>query len=134
MRKVSTVELLSTKRVQPFPSIREEEVWKLIGSIHSSASVINLTEKIFSLTRSIKCRAAFANKFKDRDALIPFVEEAISLGGFDLADLFPSNKFRHVISRMRARLVKVRHKIDHILKNVILEHKQDQMIGKDGED
>ncbi|KAF3451203.1 hypothetical protein FNV43_RR07296 [Rhamnella rubrinervis] len=136
MRKLCTVELLSTKRVRSFSSIREEEVWKLIVSIRSSAGSINLTEKVFSLTSSITCRAAFANKFRDRDAFVSLVEEAISLmGGFDLADLFPSNKFLQMTSRMRARLEKIQCMIDGILENVILEHKEDRIVAKDnGED
>ncbi|KAF3451207.1 hypothetical protein FNV43_RR07300 [Rhamnella rubrinervis] len=132
MRKLCTVELLSTKRVRSFSSIREEEVWKLIVSIRSSAGSINLTEKVFSLTSSITCRAAFANKFRDRDAFVSLVEEAISLmGGFDLADLFPSNKFLQMTSRMRARLEKIQCMIDGILENVILEHKEDRIVAKD---
>ena len=136
MRKVCTVELLTTKRVQSFSSIRKEEVWKLIGSIRSSAGLINLTEKIYSLTSSITCRTAFANKFKDRDAFVSLVEEAISFGGgFDLADLFPSNKFLQVTSLMRARLEKIHCNVDRILENVILEHKQDRIVANDnGED
>ncbi|KAF3451859.1 hypothetical protein FNV43_RR07955 [Rhamnella rubrinervis] len=132
MRKVCTVELLSTKRVRSFSSIREEEVWKLVVSILSSAGLINLTEKVFSLTSSITCRVAFANKFRDRDAFVSLVEEAISLaGGFDLADLFPSNKFLQMTSRMRATLEKTHRMIDGILENVILEHKEDRIVAKD---
>ena len=52
-----------------------------------------------------------------------------------MADLFPSNKFLPVISRMRAKLEKIHSKIDRILENVILEHKQDRIVPNDnGED
>uniref|UniRef100_A0A5B7CAQ3 Premnaspirodiene oxygenase-like n=1 Tax=Davidia involucrata TaxID=16924 RepID=A0A5B7CAQ3_DAVIN len=58
LRKICIVELLSPKRVQTFRSIREEEVFNLIRSIHSNArSPINLSKKIFALTYGITARA-----------------------------------------------------------------------------
>ncbi|KAL5137845.1 Cytochrome P450 71D8 [Glycine soja] len=49
-RKMCAMELLSTKRVQSFASIREDEAAKFIDSIRESAgSPINLTSRIFSL-------------------------------------------------------------------------------------
>ncbi|KAJ4704078.1 Cytochrome P450 [Melia azedarach] len=39
MKKVCVLELLSTRRVQSFSSLREEEAWNLVESIHGSSSV-----------------------------------------------------------------------------------------------
>ena len=132
MRKVCTVELLSTKRVQSFSSVRNDEVWNLIDSIHSSAGLINFSEKIFSSISSIVSRATFGYKCKEKDAFISLTKESLSLaGGFDLVDLFPKNKFLRATSLVRAKLEKIHIKIDQIVENIIHEHKQDQVIAKD---
>jgi hypothetical protein len=41
-----------------------------------------------------------------------------------LADLFPSQKFVHVISGVKAKLETIHGKIDKILENIIHEHKE----------
>ncbi|KAG5612074.1 hypothetical protein H5410_023355 [Solanum commersonii] len=51
MRKVCVLELLSTKMVKSFASIRQEEISNLISSLRSNTpdSLINLFNKIFGL-------------------------------------------------------------------------------------
>lgn len=129
IRKVCVMELLSAKRVQSFSSLREDEVRNLIESIRSSlGSPINFTGKIYSLTSTIVCKAAFGSKCKDPDMFISLAREAISaVGGFDLADLFPSRKFLRVITGMKTKVEEMHRKIDKILENIILEHKENQM-------
>ncbi|KAI3859033.1 hypothetical protein MKW92_024731, partial [Papaver armeniacum] len=66
MRKICVLQLLSTKRIQSFAVIREEEVSAMIDSISSTDPTdvykisINLLEKILS-------RAAFGKTFQNRD-------------------------------------------------------------------
>ncbi|KAG7963143.1 hypothetical protein I3843_09G104500 [Carya illinoinensis] len=128
MRKACVMELLSAKRVQSFSSLREDEVCKLIESIRlSSGSPINFTEKIYSLTSTIVCKAAFGSKCKDPDPFISLTREAISaLGSFDLADLFPSQKFLRVITGTKTKVEEMHRKLDRILENIIHEHKENQ--------
>ena len=134
MRKVCMLELLSAKRVQSFSSLREDEVCNLIESIHSSSgSLINFTEKVFSLTSTIVCRAAFGSKCKDQDAFTLLSKEAISLaGGFELSDLFPSRKFLHAVSGLKSKLEKIQRKLDKILDNIINDHRENQMSAATG--
>jgi hypothetical protein len=44
-----------------------------------------------------------------------------------LADYFPSQKFVHVTSGMKAKLEKIHRNIDKILENIIDEHRKNQM-------
>ncbi|XP_011073878.1 premnaspirodiene oxygenase-like [Sesamum indicum] len=125
MRKICIVELLSAKNVRSFGSIRNDEIALLMQTIRSSAgSVIDLTERIFKLTSSITCRAAYGKVCRDRDALIKLMNDSIVFaGGFMLADLFPSSKLLNVLSWNKMRLVRMRRKLDVILDDIINEHK-----------
>ncbi|KAI3459751.1 hypothetical protein Pfo_016414 [Paulownia fortunei] len=125
MRKICIVELLSAKNVRSFGSIRSDEISNLIKSIQSSSgSVIDLTERIFKLTSSITCRAAYGQVCRDRDALIKLMTEALLFtGGFMLADLFPSSKLLNILSWNKLRLLRMRRKLDMILDDIINQHK-----------
>ena len=135
LRKICTIELLSAKRVKSFRSIREEEVSKLIRSIYSNEGpLINLSEKIFSLTYGITSRAAFGKKFKGQDEFVSAILEAVELSaGFCVADMYPSFKWLHYISGMKAKLEKVHRKIDGILENIIDDHRKSKRMTKEGE-
>ncbi|KAA8544289.1 hypothetical protein F0562_022301 [Nyssa sinensis] len=132
LRKICTIELLSPKRVQTFRSIREEEVLSLIRSISSTAkSPINFSKKIYDLTYGITARSAFGEKIEDQEAFISLMEEAFQLlGGFSIADMYPSVKVLSVISGLRPRLEKMHKKIDQILENIINQHKKGEKTTK----
>ncbi|XP_071739914.1 premnaspirodiene oxygenase-like [Rutidosis leptorrhynchoides] len=139
LRKICTSELLSPKKVQSCFYIREEEVKIMIESIMlSSGSPINLTEKVSTLVNTIVSRAAFGKIYKDQDLLVQTLHKVSDIvGGFDLADLFPSYKFLHVITRTSSKLAKIHQYLDGIFNNIIKEHEKDKrkVVGvKDGTD
>ncbi|KAG8375464.1 hypothetical protein BUALT_Bualt10G0102600 [Buddleja alternifolia] len=136
MRKICILELLSARNVKSFGFIRQDEASRLVESVKSSSGeAINLTEKVFAFTSSITCRAAFGKVLRDRDTLIAMFRKAIPVaGGFDLADLFPSNKFLHVLSWNKYKLQRMRHKLDEILDGIVEEHKLKQSGEFGGED
>ncbi|KAG4213933.1 hypothetical protein ERO13_A01G089301v2 [Gossypium hirsutum] len=125
LRTVCTLELLSTKRVQSFRSIREENVSSLIRSIYSNTGLeINLGEMLCNLSYNITLRTAFAGRCNQHKAFISFVKKFVeSLAGFSMADLFPSIKLLHVISGMRAKLERFHHDLDSMLESIIEEHR-----------
>ncbi|KAL5803893.1 hypothetical protein ACOSQ3_030693 [Xanthoceras sorbifolium] len=127
LRKICISELLSTKRVQSFRSVREEEVSNLINWIASKeGSPINFTEKIHSLAFGVTSRAAFGKKRNDQEIFIAVVKEATKLAaGFDFADLFPSIEAIQWISGTKYQLQKLHQEIDRILENIIKEHQKD---------
>ncbi|KAF7836090.1 cytochrome P450 71D8-like [Senna tora] len=135
MRKICMLELLSVKRVQSFSFIREDEVRKLIESIQimCAGSPINLTTRVFSTVSTLVCRAAFGKKSEDEDELLCLLKQTIELtGGFDLADLFPSLKLIHLITRMEYKLKKMLKKLDRILEKIVNEHKLRKIKAKEG--
>ncbi|KAL5735749.1 hypothetical protein ACOSQ2_030537 [Xanthoceras sorbifolium] len=125
LRRICITELLSNKRVQSFRSIREEEVSNLINVIASKAgSPVNLSHEVLSLIYGITSRAAFGNKCKDQELFISVIKEAIVFaGGFQPADLFPSNKLLEWITGIRSILQRLREKMDAIFEDIINEHK-----------
>lgn len=132
VRKICTLELLSTKRVQSFKYIRQEETSVLMNLIANSNSkcnegekMINLTEKIYPAIYSIISRAAFGGKSKDQESFIQIMEKAIQLAaGFNVADIFPSVKLFHLISGVKGTLDRLQSQLDSILENIVDEHKK----------
>ncbi|KAK4491024.1 hypothetical protein RD792_001745 [Penstemon davidsonii] len=133
MRKICIVELLSAKMVRTFASIRNDEVSRLVTSIQMSnaGEAINLTARIFSMTSSITCRAAFGKVSKDNDVLLELLEEGRQrAGGFEIADLYPTSKIVNALSWSKWKLVMMRRKLDVILDGIIDEHKVNLGKGK----
>ncbi|KAM7252295.1 hypothetical protein ACFE04_024178 [Oxalis oulophora] len=126
MRKISTLELLSVKRVQSFKRCREELASDLIKSVslgRSRLDPINLTKMIFSLTFKITSRVAFGMECEGLDRFISIVEKIqMATAGFNLADFFPSVKFLQSISGMSSELKKLHQGVDKVLQNIIDKH------------
>jgi flavonoid 6-hydroxylase len=126
LRKICTLELLSSKRVQSFQPIRSEEVNNLIKLISSKeGSQINFTKEMFSTISTMTSRTAFGKKCKENQKFISLVREAIKIaGGFELGDLFPSYKWLQHISGLKPKLEKLHKEADLIMQNIIDEHRE----------
>ncbi|MED6196646.1 hypothetical protein PIB30_049392 [Stylosanthes scabra] len=133
LRKICTLELFTTKRVKSFQPIREEEFTNLMTRIASAkGSTVNLTEEVLSTIYTIISRAAFGMKCKDQEKYISVIKAAIELAaGFYLGDLFPSSKWLQVISGMRPKLERNKIQGDQILENIINEHREAKLKGKE---
>lgn len=125
LRKICIMELLSPRRVQSFRSIREKEVLNMIESIAlQEGSVVNLSKKISSVTYSITAQAAFGKRSKYHDEFMLVNDETLKLlGGFSLADMYPSVKVLERITGIRKKLEKVHKQVDEVLENILSEHK-----------
>lgn len=132
LRKICALELLSTKRVQSFRSIREEEISNLIRSISiCKGSPVNLSKMVLSISNTITLRSAFGKFCKHQDGFLPLVQEIVLLlEGFSIADIFPSIKLLHRISGMRPKLEKLHQEVDVILENILNEHREKKGLRK----
>ncbi|KAL1334508.1 cytochrome P450 71D8 [Arachis ipaensis] len=132
MRKICTLELLSSKKVQSFSFIREEEVANMVETIRKSAgATINLSKMINNLISTVISRAVFGNISEDHEQFVSFVKKTIALSdGFDLADLFPSLKLLHFITGFEAKLKEMHVKIDKTLDKIIKENEARKLEGK----
>ncbi|XP_028754934.1 cytochrome P450 71D8-like [Neltuma alba] len=126
MKKACILELLSAKKVQSFSYVRQDEVSKLIGSVRSSVgSVVDLTDKIYSLTSAIVTKVAFGN---EQEELLQPLYAAIEAGAYHFLDVFPSLKHVPLITAMEeAKLVKIHKKIDKILEDILKENQKKQI-------
>ncbi|XP_028768628.1 cytochrome P450 71D8-like [Neltuma alba] len=136
MRKISTLKLLSSQKVQSFSHVRQDEVSKLMESVQSSiGSVFDLTSKIYYLTSSIVLRVVIGDNPKDGVELVQLLH-AVSkhLGEFHFADLFPSNKLIRLMTGTEARLGKIHEKVDKILEDILQENLRKLMKSEGGDD
>ncbi|KAL1555524.1 premnaspirodiene oxygenase-like [Salvia divinorum] len=127
MRKLCINDFLSPKMVRLFESIRRDESNRLVDSLReSSGSSVNLTEKLFSMTSDITCRAAFGAVSEDSETLIELVVESLKLAaGFEMVDLFPSSRIVAALSwRKVRRLRTMRRKLDEIMDGIIKRHRR----------
>ncbi|KAL1307350.1 cytochrome P450 71D10-like [Arachis ipaensis] len=126
LRKICTMELLTTKRVQSFRHIREAEVSELVKAIsQSQGSIVNLSHKILSTTYGIAARIAFGKKYSYQEVFISSIAEVSQIGGRNcIADLFPSIRVvLEMMSRDKAKLKELHKKIDKILQDIIDDHR-----------
>ncbi|MED6196648.1 hypothetical protein PIB30_049394 [Stylosanthes scabra] len=129
LKKICTLELFTSKRVDSFRPIREEEFTSLIKRIivvanNNNGSPVNLTQEVFSTIYTITSRAAFGMKFKDQERFISLAKELAKVGtGFSLGDFFPSAKWLQLVSGLRPKIEKLHGQTDQILQNIINEHK-----------
>ncbi|WCJ24930.1 cytochrome P450 family 71 subfamily B polypeptide 12 [Euphorbia peplus] len=131
MRKLCILELLSSKRVQSFRSIREQEVSNFIQYVHSNVgSTINFSEMVFSLTNSIASRTIIGRKNKNEEAMVRVIARVMkAVAGFTVLDMFPSLGFIHVIAGTNSSLLKLHKEVDQLLEDIIKEHKEESKLG-----
>ncbi|KAM7464685.1 hypothetical protein LguiA_032806 [Lonicera macranthoides] len=143
MRKISALELFSTKRVQSFQSIREEEVGLLVDSFVQSSSLgcaVDLSRKLLTLAANITCRVAFGKSFResgfDGERFQETIHEAMAmLGCRSASDFFPYVGW--IIDRitgLHGRLERSFRELDAFYQEVIDDHLNSSKMEKDNDD
>ncbi|XP_038686631.1 cytochrome P450 71D9-like [Tripterygium wilfordii] len=132
LRKICTLELLSSKRVQSFRLIREQQMSNFIELIDSnSGSSINLTEKLFSTTYTLLSEIVFGRTYGGQEEFISYTTKALKLaGGFNMLDVFPSMKLLHQIIGENSNLEKILKQSEGIVGNIINQHIKDSKTRK----
>nr|WOF00835.1 flavonoid hydroxylase 3 [Dracocephalum moldavica] len=126
LRRICTLELLSSRRVKSFRAIREEENSKLAHLIASNAGLpANVSESVQKSAFEIITRSAVGSQAPDKAAKFTWaIQETVKLGsGLCIADLFPSNKLLPTISGMNYKIAKIFRVTDDILQSIIDRHR-----------
>lgn len=135
LRKICTLELLSSRRVQSFRSVREDELGSLLRSVaeaSSSSSPVNLTERISAYVADSTVRAIIGSRFKQRDTYLRNLQEGLKLvPGMTLPDLFPSSRLLFLISRVPGRIERHSRGMKQFMDSIIQEHRESRAAGED---
>ncbi|KAL3824902.1 hypothetical protein ACJIZ3_020931 [Penstemon smallii] len=132
IRKICILELLSTKRVQSYGFVREQEVARMARRIEQSCSddgTINLTKMLALYANDVLCRVVFGKDFSeggeyDRHGFQNMLEEYQELlGGFSVGDFFPSMEFLHTVTGTKSRLLHTFKRFDRFFDDVIEDHR-----------
>ncbi|CAL9127286.1 unnamed protein product [Musa textilis] len=123
LRFICFMELLRTKRIQSFASIREVETLNMIRDISTATQPINLREKLFRMSNAIISRAAIGPRSKHQETFILVAMEVIDvLGELYAVYMFPSLKLLHVLSGAKFKLQRIRRRLDNIFDDIVKEH------------
>ncbi|KAM7503786.1 hypothetical protein LguiB_002690 [Lonicera macranthoides] len=129
VRTIGVLHLLSTKRVQSYRRVREEEVALMVENIkeisNSLNQVVNLSETLVSLMNDVVCRVALGRKYggesgrKFKELLREFME---LLGAFCVRDYIPWFGWVDRVNGLDARVNRVANGFDEFLEGVVSEH------------
>ncbi|XP_028801112.1 cytochrome P450 CYP736A12-like [Neltuma alba] len=127
MRKLCTLELFSSSKLETFAPLRREELRQLVKSIEKSAAaseVVDLTEKVERLVEDIMYKMIFGRNRDDRFDLKGLIHEGMKLAGaFNIADFVPFLAPLDIQGFTR-RLVKTSKEVDEILETIVREHEE----------
>ncbi|KAH0454938.1 hypothetical protein IEQ34_016862 [Dendrobium chrysotoxum] len=126
MRRLCTMELLSTKRVRSFRAVREEEVSHLVEFLAaSSGGVVNISSKMAETGNNIMARAAIGGRCDDQKMFLSALGDAVEfLSGLTIVDLFPSMPFIGRITGFRRRLEQCQKSLDLMAEKIVEEHRE----------
>ncbi|KAH6755506.1 hypothetical protein C2S53_012208 [Perilla frutescens var. hirtella] len=135
MRKVSTIHLFSSKQVQSFRPIFNDEVSKMIEKIAgdaSSSTITDLSETMLSFANNTICRVAVGKSYGDegygKNRFFDLLHDAQTvLGGFFVEDYLPTFRWIDKVSGMAAKLEKNFEELDSVYDELIEEHMNPNM-------
>ena len=133
MRKLSVVELFSSKKIQSFRYVREEEnnlLVKKLSESASSESLVSLKKTLYTLVGSIVCRVGLGQnlhecEFIDEDGIADIVQRSELLTRTSMfSDLFPGRigELIDLFTGQTKRLENAFSELDTFFQNVLDDH------------
>ncbi|KAJ1437929.1 Cytochrome P450 [Sesbania bispinosa] len=90
MKKLCTLQLLTTSKIELFAPIRREELALVVKSLEKAAAVVNLSDIVENLIEDIMYKMMLGRNRYDQFDLKRLVREALTMEGvFNLADYVP---------------------------------------------
>ncbi|EYU32401.1 hypothetical protein ABFS82_13G047500 [Erythranthe guttata] len=129
VKSICVNQLLSSRKVQSFQSVREEEVSVMLEKIRQSCNekrVIDLGETFASLTNDVICRVALGRKYSDGEGGRKFKDVlerlGVLLGGFDVGEFVPWLFWVKYVNGMKSQVRRIAEDLDEFLEFVVKEH------------
>ncbi|XP_020579445.1 cytochrome P450 71A1-like [Phalaenopsis equestris] len=126
MKKISIVHLLSSRRVQSYKRVRQEEIDLLIEEIRTAsaaAEAVNLSKRLGVLTNDIICRVALGRKYSGETRFREMLDEFQRLlGSFPMADFIPWLGWVDRVIGLEGRARRTSRELDQFLERVLEEH------------
>ncbi|VFQ61974.1 unnamed protein product [Cuscuta campestris] len=131
MRKLFTVQLLTSHKINLHESTRREELCLLVDSLKQSArrgEAVDLSAKVASMSGNMSCRMLFGKKYEEKDmvdkegGLKAVFSEVVRVGGIpNLGDFFPFLGALDV-QGLGQRMKAAAKLLDQFLEKIIDEH------------
>jgi len=127
VRKVCVLQMLSSRRLDYFRFIREEEVSAMIRSIANSDHPVNISKTVSTLLSDIMCRMAFGRKYSDQDSIggkginSMIKESFVVAGAFNFGDYIPYLAWMD-LQGLNRRLKDIHTIQDDFLEKILDEH------------
>ncbi|KAH6770571.1 hypothetical protein C2S52_015374 [Perilla frutescens var. hirtella] len=129
LKSICILQLLSSRRVQSFNFIRDEEIGLLMKKIESCCSShlpVNLSELFESVTNNVICRAAFGRKYSEGLASKKFLmllRELLHLSAsVSIGEFIPWLSWINRVNGFDSRVDKTVKEVDDFLELVIQDH------------
>uniref|UniRef100_A0ACD5YNJ7 Uncharacterized protein n=1 Tax=Avena sativa TaxID=4498 RepID=A0ACD5YNJ7_AVESA len=138
LRKICTVELLSSRHVQSFAPVREEELGRLLRSVAAAASAsanspVNLSEGVSAYVADATVRAIVGSQFTQRDEYLRMLQEGLKIvPGMTLPDIFPSSRIVRLLSGVPGKILRHSRGMKKFMDAIIQEH-QESRVSRDGD-
>ncbi|XP_059432123.1 cytochrome P450 71AU50-like [Corylus avellana] len=131
IRKMCTLELLSSHKISSFKPMRKEELGLLVKFVQEAARdcvAVDLSAKVSSLSADMSCRMVFGKKYMDKDldekGFKAVIHEGMQLGAIpNLGDYIPCIA-RFDLQGLTRRMKAVSKVFDDFFEKIIDEHVQ----------
>ncbi|MED6155596.1 hypothetical protein PIB30_006462 [Stylosanthes scabra] len=137
-RKIIVLQLLSTRRVQSFGAIREEEVTETVKELMEASlkgKTVNLGKMVVSTANNIVCKCALGGTYGKEGGIQDLARRVmIYLTAFTVRDYFPALGWVDVVSGKIGRYRETFRKLDCLFDKVIEEHKMMAKNNEGGDD
>jgi cytochrome P450 len=127
LRRICKNELLSSRSVQSFRHVREEELGRLLSSVAAAAcsgTPVNLTKGMSAYLADSTVRAVIGSRFKQRDRYLRALQDMLSVvPGMTLPDLFPSWRLALLLSSVPGRIMRHSKDLKQMMDTIIQERR-----------